>query len=81
MAEVILENFSFEPQELHVRPGEEVVFRNEDDVNHTVTADDASFDSGAMAPNDTYTYTFDSPGDCSYHCEYHPNMTGRIVIE
>jgi plastocyanin len=81
MAEITLENYAFEPAELHVSPGEEVVFKNEDDVNHTVTADDASFDSGALAPGESYTYTFDSPGECGFHCEYHPNMVGRIVVE
>jgi plastocyanin len=79
--DVILEDYQFEPNELRISPGTEVVFRNEDSVNHTVTADDGSFESGDLAPGNTYSYTFDSPGECGYHCDYHPQMIGRIIVE
>jgi plastocyanin len=81
MTEVVMENHAYDPEELRVEAGTEVVFRNEDSDPHTVTADDDSFDSGEIAPGSDYHYTFDSPGECGIHCDLHPNMKMKVIVE
>lgn len=59
-------------------------------VGHTVTdcgescnspTDTPLFDSGDLAPNDTFSFTFDSPGTYFYYCEFHPiAMRARVVV-
>lgn len=65
--------------------GQEVVFANADSVPHTVTAETAgtgapTFDSGVLAPSQSYSLTFDSPGAHAYFCVLHPGMQGTIVV-
>jgi plastocyanin len=73
---------SYLPVEITVVIGKNntVVWRNDDAVDHTVTADDRFFDSGIMKPGSTWTYTFTKPGTYSYHCIPHPWMTGRVIV-
>jgi hypothetical protein len=44
-------------------------------VMHTVSAEDGSFDSGPVEPGDP------TAGEFPYHCEPHPFMTGRVIVE
>lgn len=58
-----------------------VTWNNDDNAPHTVTANDASFDSGNVAPGQSFTYTFTTPGTYQYHCIYHPWMVGTIIVK
>jgi plastocyanin len=58
-----------------------VIWTNHDNSPHTVTANDGSFESGNMAPGQTYTFTFSTPGVYTYHCTYHPWMTGTVTVK
>ena len=46
----------------------------------TVTSRNGVFGSGAIAPGGTYSYTFTAPGVYAYYCQYHPWMTGTVVV-
>ena len=59
--------------------GGRVVVTNTDDASHTLTAVDGSFDSGTLAPGDSYEFTVDESGTFEYRCEIHPSMTGSIT--
>jgi plastocyanin len=83
---VRMQSTSFAPVELHVAPGTMVTWTNPTAVAHTVTADDGSSDSGDVAPGDTYTQEFDTPGTYPYYCQYHggpggEDMAGVIVVD
>lgn len=40
-----------------------------------------NFNSGNIAPEGTYTYTFDSEGTFEYYCTNHaPNMQGSVTV-
>jgi len=54
---------------------------NNDNVKHTVTSDEGVFDSGVFNTGDIFEYTFDTPGEYSYHCELHPFMKGKVIVE
>lgn len=77
---VTIDNFAFSPTTLTVSAGTTVTWVNNDTAAHTVTADDGSFDSGNLAPGDSFTHTFTSAGSISYHCNYHPNMVATVVV-
>ena len=47
----------------------------------TVTANDGTFDSKALAEKATFWYTFTKPGSYAYHCKIHASMKGSIVVE
>jgi plastocyanin len=69
------------PKDLVVKPGTTVVFINDDDEPHTVTARDNSFDSKGLDTSDKYTRTFTKPGVIKYFCTIHPYMQGVIEVK
>ena len=76
---VVIRNIDYHPPRLSVPVGKEVVWRFDDNgVGHTVTADDASFDSGRQTTGE-FRQVFDRPGEVRYHCEIHARMKGVIV--
>lgn len=58
-----------------------IVWTNNDSSPHTVTANDGSFESGNMAPGQTYSFTFTAPGTYMYHCTYHPWMVASVTVK
>lgn len=57
-----------------------VIWTNNDNEAHTVTATDGSFDSGNMNAGATFTYTITKPGTYTYICTYHPWMRGYVTV-
>ena len=78
---VKIANLSFGAKEIHVRAGTLVRWVNGDQLQHSVTADDKSFDSGLIDPNQTFERVFDKPGDYPYHCTPHPFMQSHVIVE
>lgn len=78
---VVIRRFAFGPADVRVRAGERVTWVNCDTEAHTSTADAGQWASPLLAPGDAFTQTFPAVGDFSYHCEPHPFMTGRVVVE
>jgi 3',5'-cyclic AMP phosphodiesterase CpdA len=77
-----IDNFSFQPPELHLPRGRKVTWINADDVPHLIASADGKFrPSSALDTNDQYTMTFDRPGTYRYFCTLHPRMTGSVVVE
>lgn len=78
---VDIQSFSFKPGSLTIEAGSTVTFKNLDDVVHTVTAKDGTFDSGPINKGATYTATFRKPGVYSIYCKPHTFMTGTITVK
>lgn len=76
-------NRGFRPNVITVVVGANstVVWTNNDNSPHTVTSNGGIFDSGNLAPGQIYSYTFTTPGTYTYHCTYHPWMTGTVVVK
>jgi plastocyanin len=49
-------------------------------AHHLKSDDGTTFDSGTLAPYGTFQATFTAPGTYTYHCEFHPEMTGTITV-
>ena len=80
-AVVTIENFKYVSDTITVAVGTTVTWTNKDSVRHTVTDDNGSFDSGLFGQGETFSYTFNRPGEYDYHCIPHPYMTGKIIVE
>jgi hypothetical protein len=79
-AAVKITNFSFQPESITIATGSTVVWTNEDQVPHTITSDNGSFDSGQMSEGSEFEHIFTQPGNYGYHCAIHPSMTGEIIV-
>jgi nitrite reductase (NO-forming) len=67
--------------ELMIPVGTTVTWTNDDPgMVHSVTAADGSFDSGLLATGETFSHTFDSPGEFEYYCTPHPWMRARVSV-
>ena len=79
---VLIENFSYSPQELTISAGETVTWTNKDSVKHNVVSNNGSeLFSDLLGLNETYSHTFNQIGEYSYYCTPHPYMTGKIVVQ
>jgi len=78
---VTIDNFVFEPARVTVKAGTTVTWTNRDDIPHTVAAKERQFKSKVMDTDESYSFTFSTPGEYTYFCSLHPHMTGTIVVE
>ncbi len=76
-----IDDFEYSPDTVTATVGTTITWTNDQDVVHTVTADDGSFDSGDMATGATFDEAFDAVGTFAYHCSIHSNMTGTIIVQ
>jgi plastocyanin len=79
---VSIDNFTFNPQTLTVKAGTTVTWTNKDDIPHGIASDNNAFTrSKALDTDDSFSFTFATPGTYKYFCYVHPHMTGTIVVE
>lgn len=93
--EISIDTLAYSPEKLRVKAGTTVTWVNNDLLPHTVTAGRPQdppasrlFDSsnGSLAvedmiqPGESWSYTFDKPGEYAYFCLPHPFMTGVIEV-
>ena len=77
---VTIDSMDYMPATLTVAPGTTVRWVNEDGPVHTVTARDASYNSGVMTTGMEYRRTYDTPGTFEYFCAVHPLMVADVVV-
>jgi amicyanin len=78
---VSIVNMSYSPADITVKKGTTVTWTNNDTIAHTVTADsNNTFDSGNMDKGKTFSFTFNNAGTFAYHCTYHADMHGKVVV-
>ena len=73
-------DFAYLPKEAKVNVGDTILFVNDDESAHTITADEGSFDSGYMPKDAKWSYTFTKPGTFAYFCTYHKFMRASITV-
>jgi plastocyanin len=81
IAEVKIDNFSFEPQTLTVAVGTTVTWTNRDDIPHTSVSTEGVWKSKVMDTDEKFSYTFTKAGTYPYYCSIHPKMTGKVVVQ
>jgi len=75
-----MRTMTFGPKRLEITVGTTVRWTNNDQLVHTITADDRSWDSGPIEPGKTWSHTFTQPGEYAFHCTPHPFMKAVIVV-
>ena len=80
-ATITIENMAYgEP--LTVAPGAAITIANNDSVEHSVTSDTAGTFSVDVDGTEKGTLTAPSqPGEYPFHCKYHPNMKGTLIVK
>ncbi len=71
----------YSPYEFIASVGDTITWINNDDIPHTVTASDNSFDSGILKKGEVWSHTFTEPGVYYYFCLPHPWMKGIITVQ
>lgn len=93
-ATVAMQNSKFVNDSVTIKVGGTVTWEHHDgQTAHTVTSDTGAFDSSpncappvtlvgdCMMDGDTFSFTFDAPGDFAYHCKIHGNsMKGTVHV-
>lgn len=79
---ISIAGYSFAPNPLTIPVGTTVTVVNHDSVTHTWTASSpaGAFDSGPIAPDGSYSFTFHTAGTYDYMCTIHPYMTGELTV-
>jgi beta-lactam-binding protein with PASTA domain len=80
-SKVGIQDLAFVPQKVTVNAGGKVTWLNQDSVDHKVVADDGGFQSKVLAPGQSFSATFDTPGTNPYHCAIHTEMAGTVVVK
>ncbi len=78
----------FSPTNLRIRVGDLVEFQNKDFLPVRIVSDTqgkSNFfgfqNSGDVAPDDTFSFTFSTSGIFSYHNEKNPNEAGAVIVK
>jgi plastocyanin len=77
---IIIRDLRFEPATLTVRVGDVIEWKNADIFPHTATDNSGGFDSGNIAAGKTWKLTLRAKSIHAYHCVFHPNMTGQLIV-
>lgn len=81
---IAIRDFSFQPDSVRVAAGATVAWVNCEPPGveaHTSTSDTGVWDSPLLSSGGLYTRTFDQAGIFPYHCEPHPFMQAKVVVE
>ena len=79
---VSIENFTFNPPMLAVKAGTTITWTNKDDIPHGIASSSNTFKrSEALDTDQSFSFTFTTPGTYEYFCYLHPHMVGKIVVE
>ncbi|MBW8056925.1 MAG: hypothetical protein IH782_02930 [candidate division NC10 bacterium] len=83
---VVMDEFAFNPSRVTIQKGTTVVWLNQEVEDHTVTADDGSFDSGDLSRGAIFSLPLNEAGTIPYYCIYHGDqggvdMSGTVVVE
>ncbi len=77
---IAIQNFKFNPDPSTFKVGDTVTVSNKDGTDHSLTANDGSFDTGVFSSG-SKTITLSKAGSFSIHCRIHNFMTGTIIVK
>jgi plastocyanin len=82
-ASVSITDFQFTPATVTIHAGDSVTWTNNSAAGtpHTSTSDNGAWDSGTINPGSSFTHTFATAGTFTYHCNFHPQMHGTVIVE
>ena len=76
-----IKNIKFVPEEITAKVGQKIVWTNNENVPHDVTATDgADFKSDTLQQGDTFEFTPEAAGEIAYVCTIHNGQNGSITV-
>lgn len=78
---VAIKPAGFSPATRTIQTGDTIRWRNDDNVNHQVVADNGHFASPVLRPRQTYERTFSTSGTFRYRDALEPAERGTIVVQ
>jgi plastocyanin len=78
---VTIVDFAFQQPTLTVNVGDTVTWTNNGSTAHTATSDTGAWDSAAVQNGASFSYQFTSAGTFAYHCTFHSDMHGVIIVQ
>jgi len=78
--DVSIDAHAFMPRNVRVDFGDNVRWTNDDVDPHTATSDQGFWNTGTIDPAGEATQAFTSAGTYEYHCTFHPEMHGKVVV-
>ena len=71
----------YSPNPIRITAGSSVSWTNNHSFAHTATADGGAWDTGSIpAGGSSGAVTFNTPGTFAYHCRFHADMHGTIIV-
>jgi|GEM_PF-6043746 len=80
--EVLIKDYTFQPERLRVLKGQKVTWRNMDTVSHTVSAVILG-GQHVLEPGASFTFSTDQlpfDGEITYTCDFHRGMQGVLAV-
>ena len=78
---IAIDKFQFTPDQVHLKPGDVVIWKNHDLVPHTATATDGSWDSGTIESGGSWRMVVTEAMMGDYYCVFHPTMLAKLHIQ
>jgi len=80
--EIRMKGLQFAPEDVTVKVGTTVTWKNLEDIPHNVVAEEgADFESDTFGKDGTYQFKPEKAGSVKYVCTIHPGMQGTITVE
>jgi plastocyanin len=71
----------YSPNPIQVTVGSTVTWMNSTSISHTATSDTGAWNTGTLTPGGTSSATtFNTAGTFAYHCNFHPDMHGSVIV-
>lgn len=77
---ITIKDFAFSPKGATAKVGDTITVVNDDDAEHTLTAEDDSFDTGSFGKGEK-TIKLTKAGTIEFFCDIHDYMKGSIKVE
>ena len=76
---VSIKNSAFAPQTITVNVGDSIVWKNDDQMPHTVIST-GNFNTGTITSGSSKKVILDKEGTFDYFCTLNPNMKGKVIV-
>lgn len=77
---IVIDGAAFAPTDVTAHVGDSVVWTNKDVVDHTATAQHGEW-RVVIKAGKTGTLVMKKAGSFDYYCEFHPTMTGHVMVK
>lgn len=78
---ITIQNFTFNPPSITIKPGTTITWINSDDIPHSVVENNRAFKSPPLDTDQKFSKVFTAVGTTDYFCGFHNHMTGKVIVQ